>query len=172
MTKFEIFSDPICPWCFIGKTWFDRAREAYPEQEFEDFCKQQQIATPDFEYIYQENNVFIQEFNQRWNKLHNNSSQDVSANSYNPFQNGYGDDMEASEYSNFQSSLSSTPPPSSSTPPSPSTPASSSIEKLEYSSDVQSPKSEPFQKEVVTYQEPQNYQNIMVATKDMTLLKR
>ena len=35
MTKFEIFSDPICPWCFIGKTWFDRAREAYPEQEFE-----------------------------------------------------------------------------------------------------------------------------------------
>ena len=34
MIKFEIFSDPICPWCFIGKTWFDRAREAYPEQEF------------------------------------------------------------------------------------------------------------------------------------------
>ena len=34
MIKIEVFSDPICPWCFIGKTWFDRAREAYPEQEF------------------------------------------------------------------------------------------------------------------------------------------
>lgn len=35
MIKFEIFADPICPWCFIGKTWFDRARETYPDQEFE-----------------------------------------------------------------------------------------------------------------------------------------
>ncbi len=34
MINFEIFSDPICPWCFIAKTWFDRAREAYPEHEF------------------------------------------------------------------------------------------------------------------------------------------
>ena len=34
MIKFEIFSDPICPWCFIGKTWFDRARETSPEQNF------------------------------------------------------------------------------------------------------------------------------------------
>ena len=34
MVKFQIFSDPVCPWCFIGKTWFDRAREAFPDQEF------------------------------------------------------------------------------------------------------------------------------------------
>jgi predicted DsbA family dithiol-disulfide isomerase len=35
MVTFEIFSDPICPWCFIGKTWFDRALESCPKQDFE-----------------------------------------------------------------------------------------------------------------------------------------
>ena len=43
MIKFEIFSDPICPWCFIAKTWFDRARETYPEQEFEVIWKPFQL---------------------------------------------------------------------------------------------------------------------------------
>ena len=35
MVSFEIFSDPICPWCLIGKTWFERAVEACPNQDFE-----------------------------------------------------------------------------------------------------------------------------------------
>ena len=35
MVTFEIFSDPICPWCLIGKTWFDRALESCPDQDFE-----------------------------------------------------------------------------------------------------------------------------------------
>ncbi|MEE2773910.1 MAG: DsbA family oxidoreductase [Pseudomonadota bacterium] len=34
MVKFEIFSDPICPWCYIAKKWLDRALEAYPEHNF------------------------------------------------------------------------------------------------------------------------------------------
>ncbi|MGB1096313.1 MAG: DsbA family protein, partial [Paracoccaceae bacterium] len=25
MVRFDIFSDPICPWCYIGKTHLDRA---------------------------------------------------------------------------------------------------------------------------------------------------
>lgn len=35
MTKLDIFSDPICPWCFIGKAHLDRALEAAPEHNFE-----------------------------------------------------------------------------------------------------------------------------------------
>ena len=27
MLKLDIFSDPICPWCYIGKTYLDRALE-------------------------------------------------------------------------------------------------------------------------------------------------
>ena len=27
MVKFDIFSDPICPWCYIGKSYLDRALE-------------------------------------------------------------------------------------------------------------------------------------------------
>ena len=34
MIPIDIYSDPICPWCFIGKTWFDRALEAAPELNF------------------------------------------------------------------------------------------------------------------------------------------
>ena len=30
MIKLDIFSDPICPWCFIGKTHLDRALESRP----------------------------------------------------------------------------------------------------------------------------------------------
>ncbi|MCP5074682.1 MAG: DsbA family oxidoreductase [Rhodobacteraceae bacterium] len=33
MTKLDIISDPICPWCFIGKTKLDRALEANPEHD-------------------------------------------------------------------------------------------------------------------------------------------
>ncbi|MFB0941112.1 MAG: DsbA family oxidoreductase, partial [Paracoccaceae bacterium] len=25
MTKLDIISDPICPWCFIGKAYLDKA---------------------------------------------------------------------------------------------------------------------------------------------------
>ena len=25
MVRFDIFSDPICPWCYIGKTHLDQA---------------------------------------------------------------------------------------------------------------------------------------------------
>lgn len=35
MTKLEIFSDPICPWCFIGKTRLDRALAKTPDHPFE-----------------------------------------------------------------------------------------------------------------------------------------
>ena len=35
MVKLDIISDPICPWCYIGKTLLDRALEAEPEHPFE-----------------------------------------------------------------------------------------------------------------------------------------
>ncbi len=34
MIKLDIISDPVCPWCYIGKTRLDRALEAHPEHEF------------------------------------------------------------------------------------------------------------------------------------------
>jgi len=35
MTSIEIISDPICPWCYIGKTRFERALAARPDHPFE-----------------------------------------------------------------------------------------------------------------------------------------
>lgn len=35
MVKLDILSDPICPWCWIGKTRLDRALEARPDHPFE-----------------------------------------------------------------------------------------------------------------------------------------
>ncbi len=35
MVKLDIISDPICPWCYIGKTLLDRALESRPEHPFE-----------------------------------------------------------------------------------------------------------------------------------------
>lgn len=35
MIKLDIFSDPVCPWCYIGKTYLDRALEAEPSHPFE-----------------------------------------------------------------------------------------------------------------------------------------
>lgn len=35
MVKLDIISDPICPWCYIGKTLLDHALEAEPEHPFE-----------------------------------------------------------------------------------------------------------------------------------------
>lgn len=34
MTKLDIISDPICPWCYIGKTKLDRALEKHSEHDF------------------------------------------------------------------------------------------------------------------------------------------
>ena len=34
MIKLDILSDPICPWCYIGKTWLDRALERHPDHPF------------------------------------------------------------------------------------------------------------------------------------------
>jgi predicted DsbA family dithiol-disulfide isomerase len=34
MTTIEIISDPICPWCYIGKTRFERALAARPNHPF------------------------------------------------------------------------------------------------------------------------------------------
>jgi len=34
MVKLDILSDPICPWCFIGKRRLDRALEARPDHPF------------------------------------------------------------------------------------------------------------------------------------------
>jgi len=34
MIKLDIISDPICPWCFIGKSYLDRALEKHPDHPF------------------------------------------------------------------------------------------------------------------------------------------
>lgn len=34
MIKLDILSDPICPWCYIGKAQLDRALEANPDHPF------------------------------------------------------------------------------------------------------------------------------------------
>jgi predicted DsbA family dithiol-disulfide isomerase len=33
--KLDIFSDPVCPWCYLGKANLDRALEAHPDHPFE-----------------------------------------------------------------------------------------------------------------------------------------
>jgi len=35
MTKLDIISDPICPWCYIGKAKLDRALESRPDHRFQ-----------------------------------------------------------------------------------------------------------------------------------------
>jgi predicted DsbA family dithiol-disulfide isomerase len=35
MVKLDIFSDPVCPWCYLGKANLERALEAHPAQTFE-----------------------------------------------------------------------------------------------------------------------------------------
>ena len=35
MIRLDIFSDPVCPWCLIGKAHLDRALEANPAHPFE-----------------------------------------------------------------------------------------------------------------------------------------
>ena len=35
MVKLDIISDPICPWCYIGKTNLDKALLQYPDHPFE-----------------------------------------------------------------------------------------------------------------------------------------
>jgi len=35
MITLDIFSDPVCPWCYIGKTHLDRALEAAPDHPFQ-----------------------------------------------------------------------------------------------------------------------------------------
>ena len=34
MVRLDIYSDPICPWCYIGKTLFDAAIHARPDHPF------------------------------------------------------------------------------------------------------------------------------------------
>ncbi|MGR3444886.1 MAG: DsbA family oxidoreductase [Thalassococcus profundi] len=34
MVKLDIMSDPICPWCYIGKSYLDRALEQAPDHPF------------------------------------------------------------------------------------------------------------------------------------------
>ena len=34
MIRLDIFSDPVCPWCAIGKAHLDRALEAHPDHPF------------------------------------------------------------------------------------------------------------------------------------------
>ena len=34
MVKLDIMSDPICPWCYIGKSYLDRALEQRPDHPF------------------------------------------------------------------------------------------------------------------------------------------
>lgn len=35
MIKLDIFSDPVCPWCYIGKANLDRALESAPDHPFQ-----------------------------------------------------------------------------------------------------------------------------------------
>lgn len=35
MTRLDVFSDPVCPWCYIGKTLLDRAEAAHGAAVFE-----------------------------------------------------------------------------------------------------------------------------------------
>lgn len=35
MVKLDILSDPICPWCYIGKTYLDQALVARPDHSFQ-----------------------------------------------------------------------------------------------------------------------------------------
>ncbi|WP_103333491.1 DsbA family oxidoreductase [Pseudotabrizicola formosa] len=35
MIKLDIFSDPVCPWCYIGKANLDRALESAPDHPFD-----------------------------------------------------------------------------------------------------------------------------------------
>jgi predicted DsbA family dithiol-disulfide isomerase len=35
MIRLDIFADPTCPWCYIGKAHLDRALEARPDHPFE-----------------------------------------------------------------------------------------------------------------------------------------
>ena len=35
MTQLDIFSDPICPWCYIGKAHLDKALAAHPDHPFQ-----------------------------------------------------------------------------------------------------------------------------------------
>lgn len=35
MVKLDIMSDPICPWCYVGKTLLDRALEQSPDHPFD-----------------------------------------------------------------------------------------------------------------------------------------
>ena len=58
MVSFEIFSDPICPWCLIGKTWFDRAVEACPNQDFEIIWKPFQL-NPDMPSYGMDRNEYL-----------------------------------------------------------------------------------------------------------------
>lgn len=34
MIKLDIISDPVCPWCYIGKSYLDRALAAHPDHPF------------------------------------------------------------------------------------------------------------------------------------------
>ncbi|MCC6007475.1 MAG: DsbA family oxidoreductase [Rhodobacteraceae bacterium] len=34
LIRLDILSDPVCPWCLIGKSWLDRALEAAPDHPF------------------------------------------------------------------------------------------------------------------------------------------
>lgn len=34
MTTLDIFSDPVCPWCYLGKANLDRALESHPDHPF------------------------------------------------------------------------------------------------------------------------------------------
>jgi predicted DsbA family dithiol-disulfide isomerase len=35
MIRLDIFSDPVCPWCYIGKAHLDRALEARADHPFQ-----------------------------------------------------------------------------------------------------------------------------------------
>ena len=103
------------------------------EQEFSEFCKNQESKTPSFGSIYQETNDWIKDFNNTFDQL-NLSSNNTENNDMmkNPFEEGYGDLMDTSE------DISQLP-----------------LSDLEYNQIEQKQPSKIFNKEIVEYKEPQ-----------------
>ena len=60
------------------------------EEEFQDFCKNQESKPPPFSAIYEETNDWIKDFNKEFEEK-------KKAEDYHPFENGYGELMDKTE---------------------------------------------------------------------------
>ena len=101
------------------------------EEEFQKFCKEQEIKPPPFPSIFEETNDFVRKFNEEFE-----SNENIINNKYNPFKKGYGSLMEQTniEETDYQK-LSN-----------PSDPSKSTIQNK-------------FTNQVIIYEEPQSLPN-------------